>query len=62
MRGQLETAEEEKTSLQALLEQMAQEGKKSKELLAKKNMEVHLLQQETQQVLVNLCVILWRNS
>lgn len=58
MRGQLDTAEEEKTSLQTLLEQMAHEERKFKELLAKKNMEVHLLQQETQQVVVNLCVIL----
>lgn len=63
LRGQLEAAREqlhrggeEKTSLQILLEQRAWEGRKSQELLEEKNKEVHLMEQETQQVIINRCV------
>ncbi|XP_073322450.1 coiled-coil domain-containing protein 158-like isoform X3 [Pagrus major] len=50
----LEAALEERTCLQALLEQRAQEGRKSQELLEKKNIEVLLRQQEAQQHLARL--------
>ncbi|XP_036954412.1 coiled-coil domain-containing protein 158-like isoform X1 [Acanthopagrus latus] len=54
LRGRLEAALEEKTSLQALVEQMAQEGWKSHEILEEKNKEVLLRQQEAQQHLARL--------
>ncbi len=57
LRGQLEAAKEqlrregeEKICLQALLEQRAQEWRKSWEVLEEKNKEVQLRQQEAQQV------------
>ncbi|XP_044051326.1 coiled-coil domain-containing protein 158-like isoform X2 [Siniperca chuatsi] len=61
LRGQLEVAREqlrrggeEKTRLQALLEQRAQERRKSQELLEEKNKELQLRQQEAQQRLAKL--------
>lgn len=63
LRGQLEAAREqlriggeEKISLQALLEQRAKEGRKSQELLEEKNKTVLLMMQETQQVIIKVCV------
>lgn len=55
LREQLRRRGEEKMSLQTLLEQGSQERRKSLELLEEKNKEVHM-QQETQQVILNLCV------
>ncbi|XP_068167031.1 coiled-coil domain-containing protein 158-like isoform X2 [Antennarius striatus] len=61
LRGRLEVAEEhlyrgveEKTSLQILLEQRTQEGRKFKELLEEKCQEVQLRQQKAQQHLTML--------
>nr|XP_046241377.1 coiled-coil domain-containing protein 158-like isoform X1 [Scatophagus argus] len=61
LRGQLEVTREqlrrggeENTCLQALLEQKAQEGRKSQELLEEKNKEVKLRQQDAQQHLAKL--------
>lgn len=50
-REQLQRGGEEKTCLQALLEQRAQEGRKSQELLEEKNKELQLRQQEAQHVI-----------
>ncbi|XP_022047196.2 coiled-coil domain-containing protein 158 [Acanthochromis polyacanthus] len=61
LRGQLEAAREqlhkageEKTYLQALLDQRAQEGRKSQELLREKDEELLFRQQETKQHLASL--------
>ncbi|XP_072243585.1 uncharacterized protein [Leuresthes tenuis] len=61
LRGQLEVAREqfcktvqEKASLQALLEQRAQEERKSQELLQEKHEALHFRQQETQKHLTRL--------
>ncbi|KAM4576990.1 uncharacterized protein PAE49_006900 isoform 2-T2 [Odontesthes bonariensis] len=61
LRGQLEMAREqfcktvqEKASLQALLEQRAQEKRESQELLQEKHEELHFRQQETQKHLARL--------
>lgn len=48
---QLHQAGEEKTRLEALLEQRDHEGRKSQELLWEKDKEFHLKQQETHQVI-----------
>ncbi|XP_034547793.1 coiled-coil domain-containing protein 158-like isoform X2 [Notolabrus celidotus] len=63
LRGQLEAAREqlrrggeEKSCLEALLEQRAQEGRKSQELLREKTKELQHRQQESQQYLVRLDV------
>lgn len=48
---QLHQAGEEKTCLEALLEQRDHEGRKSQELLWEKDKEFHLKQQETHQVI-----------
>ncbi|XP_035812163.1 coiled-coil domain-containing protein 158 isoform X2 [Amphiprion ocellaris] len=53
-REQLHKAREEKTSLHALLDQRAQEGRKSQELLWEKDEELQFRQQETQQHLASL--------
>ncbi|XP_029960354.1 coiled-coil domain-containing protein 158-like isoform X3 [Salarias fasciatus] len=53
-REQLHKAEEERSSLQALLERRAQEGSRSRELLRDKDEELRLRQQETQQCLARL--------
>ncbi|KAM9360187.1 uncharacterized protein ABDE67_000820 [Symphorus nematophorus] len=53
-REQLHRSGEEKTCLQALLEQRAQEGRKSQELLEEKNKEILLRKQEAQQHLARL--------
>lgn len=45
---------EKKKSLQAQLEQKFHEGIKTKDLLEEKVMEVHLLKQETQQVILSV--------
>ncbi|XP_024860846.1 coiled-coil domain-containing protein 158 isoform X1 [Kryptolebias marmoratus] len=52
-REQLFKAREEKTCLQTLLEQKAQEVRKSQDLLQKKEEELHFRQQQTQQHLVS---------
>lgn len=54
MRRQLEKAGEKKNSLQVQLEQKTHEEMKIKDLLEEKVMEVHLLKQETQQVLLTV--------
>ncbi|XP_045889785.1 coiled-coil domain-containing protein 158-like isoform X4 [Micropterus dolomieu] len=61
LRGRLEVAMEhlrrggeEKTCLQALLEQRVQEGRKSQELLEEKNRELQLMQQEAHHHLAKL--------
>ncbi|KAA8592576.1 hypothetical protein FQN60_018031 [Etheostoma spectabile] len=52
--GQLQAAREEKSCLQAMLEQKAQEGRKSQELLEEKNKELQFRQQEAQHHLARL--------
>lgn len=57
LRGQLEQFRrtgEQKTCLQALLEQRTQEGRKSKEVLEEKMVELELRQQEAQQHMASL--------
>ncbi|XP_055017604.1 coiled-coil domain-containing protein 158 isoform X3 [Boleophthalmus pectinirostris] len=51
---QLQRAEEEKTCLQALLENRAQEESKSQELLANKKVELKLKQQESEQHMTSI--------
>lgn len=65
LRGQLEVAMEhlrrggeEKTCLQALLEQRVQDGRKSQELLEEKNRELQLMQQEAHHVINNRSCIM----
>lgn len=48
---QLHQAGDEKTRLEALLEQRDHEGRKFQELLSEKDKELHLRQQETHQVI-----------
>lgn len=50
----MEKSGEKKNLLQAQLEQKTHEGIKTKDLLEEKVMEVHLLKQETQQVLLTV--------
>lgn len=67
-REQLRRGGEEKTCLEALLEQRTQEGRISLELLEEKNKELLLRQQDAQQVIkhrkcVHVCVgILFQRS
>ncbi|XP_074526752.1 coiled-coil domain-containing protein 158-like [Halichoeres trimaculatus] len=69
LRGQLEAAREqlqrggeERSCLQVLLEQRAQEGRKSQELLQEKTRELQQRLQETQQFLVRLEVAQTQNQ
>lgn len=54
MRRQLEKAGEKKNSLQVQLEQKTHEEMKTMDLLKEKVTEVHLLKQETQQVILTV--------